>query len=130
MYYDQNNNLRKSVIKHSIMPGKEFNTLAYHRQLIENQTIAAYLASQFFKLLSVKSLKFIDVSLILLASEGFSVFLSIEDFITGTFLKWTNNYGFVNQVRVHDSTTRLAYILSKTVQQISFYLLRTNIRLH
>ena len=88
--------LKKSVMKESIFKDIESNTMKSHKELIENQVLASYLVKNFFDLIKIeKSVRFIDVSLIHLVDEG--KYYSIEDFISGSFVKWTNNAGFVDE---------------------------------
>jgi len=98
--YLNDGTLKKSVMKESIFRDLEHNTMKSHKEQIENQVIAAYLAKSFFSLLKrasqiEKSVKFVDVSLIHLFDEG--KYYSIEDFISGGFVKWTNNAGYVDE---------------------------------
>jgi hypothetical protein len=88
--------LRKSVMKESIFKDAESNTMKSHKEQIENQVISAYLAKCFFDLIRTeKSVKFIDVNLVHLVDEG--KYYSIENFISGSFVKWTNNAGYVDE---------------------------------
>ena len=67
-----------------------------HKEQIENQVVSAYLAKTFFDLIKTeKTVKFIDVSLLHLVDEG--KYYSIENFIAGSFVKWTNNAGYVDE---------------------------------
>ena len=94
--YLSDGTLRKSVLKEPIFKEIESNTMKSHKEQIENQVIAAYLAKNFFDLLKTeKSVKFVDVNLVHLFDEG--KYFSIEDFISGSFVKWTNNAGFVDE---------------------------------
>ena len=96
--YLNNGTLKKTVMKESIFKDGEYNTMAFHKDLLENQVIAAFLAKSFFKLLTKlteKSVRFIDVNLIHMVDEG--KYFSLEDFVMGDFVKWTNNAGFVDE---------------------------------
>ena len=88
----------KQVVKRNITPKPNDNDLMAQISMIENQIIAAFLANQFFNTISAetKNLKFIDVNLIRVPHLG--IIYTIEDYIEGQFYKWTNNYGYVNQV--------------------------------
>jgi hypothetical protein len=88
----------KQVVKRNISPKPNDNDLMAQISMIENQIIAAFLANQFFNLVSSesKNLKFIDVNLIHVPHHG--IIYTIEDYVEGQFFKWTNNYGYVNQV--------------------------------
>ena len=98
--YLDDGTLKKSVMKESIFKDIDHNTMKSHKDQIENQLIASYLAKNFFNLLKrasqiEKSVKFVDVNLIHLIDEG--KYYSIEDFISGGFVKWSNNAGFVDE---------------------------------
>ncbi len=87
----------KSVLKQSLFKDPEYNTLKNHKDLIENQVVAAFLARVFNSniLKTEKPVRFIDVNLIHIVEEG--LFFSIEEFISGTFVKWMNNAGIINE---------------------------------
>ena len=90
--------MRKSVLKESIFKEKSFNTKESYEKLLENQVLAAFLAKKFFDILKMRidrSVRFIDVNLICLPSED--KYLCIEDFIEGSFVKWMNNAGYVDE---------------------------------
>jgi len=94
--YLSDGSLRKSVVKESIFNDFDSNSMKSHKDQIENQVISAYLAKKFFDLVKAeKSVKFINVNLIHLVDEG--KYYSIEDFIPGSFVKWTNNAGYVDE---------------------------------
>ena len=94
--YLNDGSLRKSVMKESIFNDFDSNTMKSHKEQIENQVISAYLATKFFDLVKTeKSVKFINVNLVHLVDEG--KYYSIEDFIPGSFVKWTNNAGYVDE---------------------------------
>ena len=96
--YLSDGTMRKSVLKESTIRDVEYNTMLSHKELIENQVIASFLAKKFFDLLKTraeKSVRFVDVNLIHLVDEG--KYFSIEDFIEGSFVKWNNNAGFVDE---------------------------------
>ena len=83
--------------------------------MIENQVVASFLAQHFFKALETeKSLKFLDVGLIHIVDEG--LYFSIEDFIEGSFQKWINNAGAINE-DIYSCT------LGKLFNYFVFYLL-------
>ena len=95
-YLNDGSSLRKSVMKESIFKDVDSNTMKSHKEQIENQVISAYLAKIFFDLMKTeKTVKFIDVNLIHLFDEG--KYYSIENFISGSFVKWTNNAGYVDE---------------------------------
>ena len=88
--------LVKSVLKESIFVDKEYNTAAYYKDLIEIQVIAKFLASEYAKVsMSVKSMKFIDVNLVQEMESEF--YYSVEEYVDGTFKKWMNNAGVINE---------------------------------
>ena len=93
----------KSVFKQLIVKSEETNMMQFHIDLVENQIIAGILANKFFSLIrkepDQKFMKFIDVNLAYLPREN--IFYSIEEYVSGEFLKWSNNFGFVNRVRVN-----------------------------
>ena len=96
----QDNKLIRSVIKQPINKdtGSETEKLIKALNLVENQTISCFLAKEFSKLFKTVdnsvSLEFISAHMIKIQGN----YYSIEDFVSGDFKKWTNNYGFVNQV--------------------------------
>lgn len=88
--------LVKSVIKETLFASSEYNTSKYYKDLIEIQVIAQYLANKFNEISkSEKTLKFLDVNFIQLEENG--VNYSIEDYVDGTFKKWINNAGVINE---------------------------------
>lgn len=89
-------NGKNYVVKQSMFREPDFNTMKYHKEMIENQVISSFLAKQFFEILKAeKFVKFIDVHLVHLVSEG--LYFSIEEFIEGDFVKWMNNCGIINE---------------------------------
>ena len=90
----------KSVFKKVIVKSEETDMMQYHIDLVENQIIAGILANKFFSLIrkepEQKFMEFIDVNLAYLPREN--TFYSIEEYVSGEFLKWSNNFGFVNRV--------------------------------
>ncbi len=87
----------KSVLKQSVFSDPEYNAFKSHKDLIENQVIAAFLAKEFNLniLKTEKPVKFVDVNLIYI--KDLDLYFSIEEFISGHFEKWMNNAGVINE---------------------------------
>lgn len=84
---------KKYVAKASVFNDAEKNTYEYHKNLIETQVIASYLAKMFSKELpNEKEISFISVYLLIVGRRYFI----IEEFLDGKFEKWTSNSGIIN----------------------------------
>ena len=83
------------VAKNSIFQNDEMDTFEYNQQAIATQIVSKYLADDFLKKSpSEKSVRFIDIKLLDIEGKGY---FSIEEFISGSFDKWSNNYGNLNE---------------------------------
>lgn len=90
----------KYVLKESMFKDFEYNSEKYHKDLIENQVIASFLAKLFFDTLNSKGfaekrVSFIDVGLVYLNSDG--KYYSAEEYIEGEFKKWISNAGILDE---------------------------------
>jgi hypothetical protein len=83
------------VAKNSLFESDKKDTFEHNKQTILMQLVSKYLSEEFFKVSpSVKSIDFIDIKLIRIPEMGF---YSIEKLIDGSFSKWSNNIGNLNE---------------------------------
>ena len=81
------------VAKNSIFMNED--SFEYNQEAIITQVIAKYLAEDFLKKCpGEKAVRFIDIKLLEIRDKGF---FSIEEFIGGSFIKWSNNIGNLNE---------------------------------
>lgn len=90
----ENPDIVKCVLKESVFKDVKYNTEDYMKSLIEIQVISKFLAEKFKSVCELK-LKFLSVNLLRINSTG--GFYSCEEFVDGSFTKWTNNSGIVNE---------------------------------
>ena len=84
------------VYKESISNSPKYNCLQFHQDMIEIQKLSRYLAHEFNKISGTyEKIRVIDVDLILINDK--KSFYTIEEFIDGQFVKWTNNAGAINK---------------------------------
>lgn len=84
----------KCVAKASMFKDAEVNTLTYNKDVIESQVIAEFLSKEFYKVSrSEKTINFVKVSLACIDGS----YYSIEEYIPGTFQKWLNNAGAIDE---------------------------------
>ena len=84
------------VYKESISNSPKYNCLQFHQDMIEIQKLSRYLAHEFNKISGTyEKIRVIDVDLILINDK--ESFYTIEEFIDGQFVKWTNNAGAINK---------------------------------
>ena len=101
-----------SVLKETIFVANKYNSYEFYKDLVEIQTIAAFLASKFSAFSPfAKKLKFIECSLLKLNGKWYS----IEEYIEGDFTKWTNNSGSIN----YDSYEGLLNCFSHWTHQVT-----------
>lgn len=86
----------KSVIKRSKFADERYNTLKYMKESIESHVVSDYLASEFNKISpSKKRIRFVGINIIKIEETG--ELYSIEEYFDGSFEKWSNNAGFINE---------------------------------
>jgi len=95
MVKNSSNKYEECVAKNSIFQNDEMDTFEYNQDVIVTQIVAKYLADDFLKKSpSEKSVRFIDIKLVDIPGKGY---FSIEEFISGSFAKWSNNIGNLNE---------------------------------
>ena len=115
-------NETKVVVKESIFEDEMYNSFKFHKDLLENQVISAFLARKYFENFSLfqKDAKFIEVNLIKIASSNKDIYYSIESFIPNEFVKWSCNDGYINRSEYSNTLDSFAHW---TYQITSEYLL-------
>lgn len=88
-----------SVLKESVFIDPERNSIEFHKESVEIQVIARFLAQEFSKLVKLKKrINIIEVNLIRI--EGSECCYTIEDYVEGKFMKWMNNEGeYDNEIK-------------------------------
>lgn len=118
-------NLVRSVMKEPVFIDHKYNSEDYLKALIEVQVISKFLAEKFMEAIGCEksSMKFLSVNLIRAHESG--LFYSSEDFVPGSFTKWTNNAGIVNE---EDYATALNAFSHWTYQATNKYLIVTDLQ--
>ena len=101
--------LVKKVVKESQFADPAMNTFKYYQDIIECQVVASFLANEFNKCAptSAKPISFLDASLITLDVSG--KHYSVEDYMEGTFSKWMNNAGLIDDELYNNTLTAFAH---------------------
>lgn len=87
------------VFKESISKLNFYNSLQFHKDMVEIQKISVYLANEFNKVSGMcEKVKFVDVDLILINDK--EAVYTVEEFVEGDFKKWTNNAGAINELSI------------------------------
>jgi hypothetical protein len=95
MFDKKTGNYEMFVAKNSIFKSDEKDKFEYNQQTILTQLVSKYLSEEFLKVSpSVKSIDFVDIKLIRIPEMGY---YSIEKLIDGSFSKWSNNIGNLNE---------------------------------